>query len=96
MCGISGIIADGNQQRNIETMCKMMEHRGPDNSSLYRHKNIWLAHNRLRIIDLKTGDQPIFNQDGSIGVVFNGEIYNYLKIKSNLEASGYIFKTAIG
>lgn len=94
MCGISGIIADGNQQRNIETMCKMMEHRGPDNSSLYRHKNIWLAHNRLRIIDLKTGDQPIFNQDGSIGVVFNGEIYNYLKIKSNLEASGYIFKTA--
>lgn len=93
MCGISGIVADGDQQKNIESMCRMIVHRGPENTSIYRHENIWLGHNRLRIIDIETGDQPIFNEDGSVGVVFNGEIYNFREIKADLEEKGHTFKT---
>ena len=93
MCGISGIVADGDQQKNIESMCRMLDHRGPENTSIYRHENVWLAHNRLRIIDIETGDQPIFNEDGSVGVIFNGEIYNFMEIKAVLEEKGHTFKT---
>ena len=93
MCGISGIVADGDQQKNIEAMCRMLVHRGPENTSIYRYENVWLGHNRLRIIDIETGDQPIFNEDGSVGVVFNGEIYNFMEIKADLEEKGHTFKT---
>ena len=84
MCGFSGIVADGDQQKHIEAMCRMLEHRGPENTSTYHHENIWLGHNRLRIIDIETGDQPIFNEDRTVGVVFNGEIYNFLELKNEL------------
>jgi len=94
VCGFSGIVADGDQQKHIEAMCRMLEHRGPEHSSVYRHENMWFGHNRLRIIDIETGDQPIFSEDGSIGVVYNGEIYNFMEIKSELEANGHTFKTA--
>ena len=93
MCGFSGIVADGDQQKHIEAMCRMLEHRGPENTSIYHHKNIWLGHNRLRIIDIETGDQPIFNEDRTVGVVFNGEIYNYKEIQFDLEQKGHTFRT---
>ena len=93
MCGFSGIVADGDQQKHIEAMCRMLEHRGPENTSTYHHENIWLGHNRLRIIDIETGDQPIFNEDGTVGVVFNGEIYNYKEIQFDLEQKGHTFRT---
>ena len=94
MCGFSGIVADGDQQKHIEAMCRMLEHRGPEHTSVYRHENIWFGHNRLRIIDIETGDQPIFNEDGSVGVVYNGEIYNFMEIKADLEKQGHIFQTS--
>ena len=94
MCGISGVVSNGDQQKNIESMCRMLAHRGPENTSIYHHENVWLAHNRLRIIDIETGDQPIFNKDGSVGVIFNGEIYNFMEIKAVLEEKGHTFKTA--
>ena len=93
MCGFSGIVADGDQQKHIEAMCRMLEHRGPENTSTYHHENIWLGHNRLRIIDIETGDQPIFNEDRTVGVVFNGEIYNYKEIQFDLEQKGHTFRT---
>ena len=93
MCGFSGIVADGDQQKYIEAMCRMLEHRGPENTSTYHHENIWLGHNRLRIIDIETGDQPIFNEDRTVGVVFNGEIYNYKEIQFDLEQKGHTFRT---
>ena len=58
-------------------MLKLIEHRGPDNSSIYEYNGFCLGHRRLSIIDLETGDQPIFNNDKSACIVFNGEIYNY-------------------
>ncbi|MBJ11767.1 MAG: asparagine synthase (glutamine-hydrolyzing) [Candidatus Marinimicrobia bacterium] len=94
MCGISGIKAKGDQKNNIQLMCDLLDHRGPENSSFYNYKEYWLGHNRLRIIDIKNGDQPMFSHDKSIAVVFNGEIYNYQSLKLGLESKGYKFKTA--
>ena len=94
MCGFSGIVAEGYQQKHIESMCSMLVHRGPDNTSIYRYEKFWLGHSRLRIIDLETGDQPIFNEDGTVGVIFNGEIYNFMDIKNTLETKGHSFQTS--
>jgi len=68
-------------------------HRGPDGEGYYIGKNIGLGHRRLSIIDLEGGKQPMGNEDGSIQVVFNGEIYNFLELKKDLEAKGYRFRT---
>ena len=84
MCGFSGIVAEGYQQKHIESMCSMLVHRGPENTSIYRYEKFWLGHSRLRIIDLETGDQPIFNEDGTVGVIFNGEIYNFQDLRKRL------------
>lgn len=71
-----------------------MEHRGPDGEGYYTNRNITLGHRRLSIIDLKTGDQPIYNEDGSIVVVYNGEIYNFLELRTELEKRGHRFTTS--
>jgi asparagine synthase (glutamine-hydrolysing) len=68
-------------------------HRGPDGEGYYIDKNIGLGHRRLSIIDLERGKQPMGNEDGSVQVVFNGEIYNFLELKRDLEAKGYRFRT---
>jgi asparagine synthase (glutamine-hydrolysing) len=68
-------------------------HRGPDGYGELREAGVGLIHRRLAIIDLAGGDQPIFNEDGSLGVVFNGEIYNYQHLRTNLESRGHVFKT---
>ncbi len=96
MCGISGIFHLNGQpveKNDIETMNQTMIHRGPDGQGIFTQAEIGLGHRRLSIIDLEAGKQPMSNADGSIQVVFNGEIYNYLELKKELEAKGYQFRT---
>ncbi len=99
MCGLVGIV--GSELPNQETiytlkkMVKSISHRGPDDNSVWMDKNnlCGLGHARLSIIDLKTGSQPIFNENKKITVVFNGEIYNFKELRKSLENKGHIFKT---
>jgi len=97
MCGINGIVhlnREGLVSRPaLERMNKALRHRGPDDEGYYIDKNAGLAMRRLSIIDIQGGHQPISNEDGSIWVVFNGEIYNYKRLKYDLEAHGHKFST---
>jgi len=97
MCGISGIF-DIKGRRSIDRsiidkMNRVLHHRGPDESGLYLDKGIALGHRRLSIIDLASGKQPLTNEDNDVIVVFNGEIYNYKSLQSELESLGHIFRT---
>ncbi len=97
MCGIVAII-DLRERRPIErdTLVRMNEsqhHRGPDEGGLHLAPGIGLGHRRLSIIDLATGQQPLYNADRSVVVVYNGEIYNYRELISELSALGYTFRT---
>ncbi len=93
MCGIAGFIDKStNKKTIIKKMSKRIAHRGPDGEGFYVDKNIALAHRRLSIIDLTTGDQPMYNEDKSLVVIFNGEIYNYLELRAELKAK-HEFKT---
>jgi asparagine synthase (glutamine-hydrolysing) len=74
-------------------MCDIIRHRGPDKDGIYQNGNIYLGHRRLSIIDLNTGDQPIYNEDKSVVVVFNGEIYNFQEFKNHLIKKGHQFYT---
>jgi asparagine synthase (glutamine-hydrolysing) len=95
MCGICGIVArDGSPDRSrLEAMAATLEHRGPDSDGYYVDGPIALAARRLSIIDLEHGDQPIANEDGSIRVVQNGEIYNYRELSADLRHAGHTFRT---
>lgn len=97
MCGICGIInLNDGQPPDAEILKKMMStlnHRGPDSSGYYRDKKVALGHTRLAIIDLETGAQPLSNEDDSIWITFNGEIFNYLELREELIAKGHKFKT---
>jgi asparagine synthase (glutamine-hydrolysing) len=97
MCGICGIIEfDGLHPKNVDLTRKMADqltHRGPDNAGYYHDNHCSFGFRRLSIIDLNTGDQPIRNEDGSVWIVFNGEIYNYRELRSQLEVKGYRFST---
>ena len=96
MCGICGKLAlDGTtpQKDLILKMSDTLRHRGPDDEGIYIGKNIGLGHRRLSIIDLSTGHQPLSNEDDTIWIVFNGEIYNFLEIRPNLISRGHRFKT---
>lgn len=102
MCGISGIYhLDGRpiDQGILEVMSRTMTHRGPDGEGYYvnagsgERGNIGLGHRRLSIIDLATGKQPLCNEDGSVWITFNGEIYNFPELKTELEKKGHRFKT---
>ncbi|MBN1287667.1 MAG: asparagine synthase (glutamine-hydrolyzing) [Anaerolineae bacterium] len=102
MCGIVGIIDLLNAQRanpdTVRAMTDLIRHRGPDGGGFFfapeTYPNIALGMRRLSIIDLAGGDQPIANEDGSIQVVYNGEIYNYVELQAQLEAQGHVFRTA--
>src|SRR5579875_36135 len=85
MCGICGIIGEPNSYL-LKLICNNLVHRGPDSEGYYIDDKVALGVRRLRIIDLVTGDQPIHNEDSTIWVVFNGEIYNFLELKSKLQA----------
>ena len=95
MCGIVGFT--NNIDNTDEVLGKMMDrirHRGPDAEGRYIDDDIALGHRRLSIIDISSsGDQPIFNEDGSLVIVFNGEIYNYKEIREKLVEAGHRFKT---
>lgn len=96
MCGICGIInynSNPVSENNIRLMMQKMRHRGPDDDGIFIDKNIGLGHVRLSIIDLTlAGHQPMFSDDGRYVLVFNGEVYNYIEIRSEL-SSKYNFKT---
>ena len=94
MCGIAGLISkNGDIAKNIKKMSERIKHRGPDGEGFFIDGNVALAHRRLAIIDLSTGNQPMFNEDESVVVVFNGEIYNYLELREELKNLGHVFKT---
>ena len=96
MCGICGIVyLNGNKvlKNQLKMMTDAMVHRGPDDEGFYTSGNCGLAMRRLSIIDLGTGHQPISNEDNSIWVVLNGEIYNYVEIRQDLEKRGHVFRT---
>ncbi len=99
MCGITGFIsADRDASRPeremlLERMCSVIVHRGPDEQGTLVQGRAALGMRRLSVIDLKSGQQPIFSEDGRLAIVFNGEIYNYREICSELVARGHRFKT---
>lgn len=93
MCGICGIIRKGDNKVIIKKMNDRIIHRGPDGEGYYIDGDVAFGHRRLSIIDLSTGDQPIYNEDNSVVTVYNGEIYNYLELRSELESLGHEFKT---
>ncbi len=98
MCGIAGIINFGDQRPppdldRLRGMARALRHRGPDDSAIYRDRRAGLVHTRLSIIDLTTGAQPLANQDESLWIVYNGELFNYIEIKRDLEAAGHVFRT---
>jgi asparagine synthase (glutamine-hydrolysing) len=97
MCGIAGIF-DFRGHADIDRallrrMTDVLEHRGPDGDGFYHAPGIGLGHRRLAIVDLATGDQPLFNEDGTVCVVYNGEIYNFQPLMVELAALGHIFRT---
>ncbi len=97
MCGICGIYKYGSglpvERGDLKAMNDLLVHRGPDDEGYYERGNVGLAMRRLSIIDLATGRQPISNEDGSLWVVLNGEIYNYQELREGLLARGHVFKT---
>ena len=97
VCGIAGIVSHEDQTVDVEelqAMCAALVSRGPDDEGTYVKDGAGLAMRRLSIIDLETGHQPVSNEDGSIWVVLNGEIYNYRQLRSDLERRGHRFATA--
>jgi len=94
MCGICGIVEKNKDNSTLMVnMLKIIEHRGPDDFSVHSYKDFCLGHRRLSIIDLNTGNQPIFNEDKSICIIFNGEIYNFKELKAELLKKGHTFYT---
>ncbi len=92
MCGIAGFTGKKNEQL-IQQMSTDMKHRGPDGDGFYIDEHVSLLNRRLAIIDRAGGDQPIYNEDKTIAVVYNGEIYNYLELRDTLKKAGHVFKT---
>jgi len=97
MCGIAGIVAvdrlDQDAPARAVRMRDIITHRGPDEAGLHCDDAAALAHRRLSIVDLTTGQQPLSNEDGSVWVVFNGEIYNHADVRAELQALGHRYRT---
>src|SRR5262245_12695389 len=95
MCGIVGVLRfDGRSvdPRQVERMHDRLRHRGPDDQGIYADGSVALGHRRLSIIDLtQDGHQPMTNEDGTVFIVFNGEIYNYVELRSELLGRGHRF-----
>lgn len=98
MCGISGIFdlqsAEPIDRALLVRMTDAIAHRGPDGAGYHHDGGVGLGHRRLAIIDVAHGHQPMFNEDGSVAIVFNGEIYNFQDLVAELRAAGHKFKTA--
>lgn len=94
MCGIVGILKPGPEpELLVARMITAMRHRGPDETGIYVDDHVAMGHARLSIIGLEDGTQPISNEDGSLWVVFNGEIFNYPELKTDLESRGHVIRT---
>jgi asparagine synthase (glutamine-hydrolysing) len=97
MCGIAGIYGFSKNElvdeKLIKNMCAALAHRGPDDEGIYLSGSVGLGHRRLSIIDIEGGHQPMSNEDGSLWLVFNGEIYNFPGLKEELTRKGHAFKT---
>lgn len=98
MCGICGVY-NFNKEKQVEhlalkRMCDILKHRGPDDEGFYLRKNIGFGHRRLSVIDIESGHQPMPNEDNTVWIVQNGEIYNYLELRENLIFKGHRFKTS--
>src|SRR5499425_3276636 len=95
MCGIAGFVTpDRLASRDlIRAMCDDIRHRGPDDEGFHLDCGAAIGMRRLSIIDLSTGHQPISNEDGTVWIVFNGEIYNYQELREELIARGHWFAT---
>jgi asparagine synthase (glutamine-hydrolysing) len=94
MCGICGFIGKGSIE-DLKAMSTVLFHRGPDEEGLWHdtEKAIFLGHRRLSIIDISGGSQPMWSADGNLGVVFNGEIYNHIELRNELQDKGYVFQS---
>jgi asparagine synthase (glutamine-hydrolysing) len=97
MCGITGIVNYKDDEVVSESilrkMCSVIKHRGPDEGGIWTHKNVGVGMRRLKIIDLVSGSQPMHNEDKTVWIVFNGEIYNYQELRDNLQKMGHLFST---
>src|SRR6185312_1119614 len=97
MCGIAGIVERDSAilplERNLRQMLGMIRHRGPDQFGVYLDSHVGLGNARLSILDLDGGQQPIGSEDGNLWIVFNGEVFNYVELRSSLEALGHEFVT---
>ena len=98
MCGINGIALSSRNGRSVDEQClirmrDVLKHRGPDDAGVFIEGPIGLAHRRLSIVDVKSGHQPMSNEDGSVKIVYNGEIYNHADYRAALEAQGHTFAT---
>lgn len=97
MCGICGQVNSDTgrpvDRQILQRMNDVIRHRGPDSEGFFIRDNVGLAMRRLAIIDLSTGDQPISNEDGSVWIVLNGEIYNFPELRADLESKGHVFRT---
>ncbi len=98
MCGIAGIynyhsLETSSQEHYVKGMLSVIRHRGPDETGLYLGNNVSLGSVRLSIVDLSTGQQPLSDESGNYWIVYNGEVFNYLELRSDLEKKGFRFKT---
>jgi asparagine synthase (glutamine-hydrolysing) len=97
MCGIAGIINPRSSiqqlKESLALMLEALKHRGPEDEGIYLEQGVGLGHRRLSIIDIRGGHQPLANEDGTINLVTNGEIYNYQELRKDLITKGHIFKT---
>ena len=93
MCGIVGFYKKNEVEIDIKTLTACLNKRGPDASGVYSNGLVSLGHARLSIIDLATGQQPMFSDNKELVVVFNGEIYNFKQLRTSLVNSGFNFKT---
>lgn len=97
MCGITGVINYKDNEFVSESilnkMCSVIKHRGPDEGGVWIHKNIGIGMRRLKIIDLVSGSQPMHNEDKTVWIVYNGEIYNYQELRVDLQKKGHFFTT---
>ncbi len=98
MCGINGIAFSKKSKRRADerVLTKMRDvqfHRGPDDGGMFTDETIGLGHRRLSIVDVSHGAQPMFNEDGSLVIIYNGEVYNHADYRAELEAKGHVYKT---
>src|SRR5687768_257936 len=96
MCGVGGIARHTRRGIAPEALGRMgaaLRHRGPDGYGFLIDPTVGLVHTRLRIIDLERGDQPLSNEDGRLWLTYNGEIYNYVELREELESRGHRFRT---